>query len=70
MKDPLKWNDLSKILSGRILYLVGMMGSGKSATGPHLAQKLAYGFVDSDKVIEQACGESIAMIFEKDGEQG
>ena len=61
---------LKQRLGGRNLYLVGMMGSGKSATGSHLAQKLAYGFVDSDKVIEQACGESIAMIFEKDGEQG
>ena len=49
---------LRQKLGGRNLYLVGMMGSGKSSTGPHLAKELAYGFVDSDKVIEQACKES------------
>ena len=33
-------------------------------------KELAYGFVDSDKVIEQACGESISTIFAKEGELG
>ncbi len=61
---------LKQRLGGRNLYLVGMMGSGKSSTGPHLAKELAYGFVDSDKVIEQACGESISTIFAKEGELG
>ena len=61
---------LKQRLGGRSLYLVGMMGSGKSSTGPHLAKELVYGFVDSDKVIEQACGESISTIFAKEGELG
>jgi len=61
---------LKQRLGGRNLYLVGMMASGKSCTGPYLAQQLAYGFVDSDKVIEEVSGESIPMIFEKDGEKG
>ena len=61
---------LKQRLGGRNLYLVGMMGSGKSSTGPHLAKALAYGFIDSDKVIEQVCGESISMIFENEGELG
>ena len=61
---------LKQRLSGRNLYLVGMMGSGKSSTGPYLAKELEYRFVDSDKVIEQVYGESISRIFEKDGEQG
>ena len=61
---------LKQRLGGCNLYLIGMMGSGKSSTGPYLAKELAYGFVDSDKVIEQACGESISMIFSKEGELG
>ena len=61
---------LKKRLGGRNLYLIGMMGSGKSRTGPHLAKSMDYGFVDSDKVIEQVCGQPISKIFETDGEQG
>ena len=61
---------LKQRLGGRNLYLIGMMGSGKSSTGPHLAKELAYGFVDSDQVIEQVVETSIPMIFEKDGEEG
>ena len=61
---------LKKRLQGRNLYLVGMMGSGKSSTGPHLAKELSYSFVDSDKVIEQVCGHPIPMIFDKEGEEG
>ena len=37
---------LKQRLGGRNLYLVGMMGSGKSSTGPYLADELSYGFVD------------------------
>ena len=57
-------------LGGRNLYLVGMMGSGKSSSGRPLAQQLGYGFVDADPVIEQAAGCTIAEIFERDGEAG
>ena len=45
-------------LGGRNLYLVGMMGSGKSSSGRPLAQALGYGFVDADAVIEQVAGRS------------
>ena len=61
---------LKKRLSGRSLYLVGMMGSGKTSTGRPLAERLGYGFVDADAVIEQAAGCSIPEIFEQDGEAG
>ena len=60
---------LRKSLCGRNLYLVGMMGSGKSCTGPYLAKELSYSFVDSDKVIEEVCGLSIPEIFKRDGEE-
>ena len=61
---------LRQRLSGRSLYLVGMMGSGKTSTGRPLAEQLGYGFVDADAVIEQAAGCTIAEIFERDGEEG
>ena len=68
MKDHINTNELSKILSGRIIYLVGMMGSGKSKTGPYLAKSLGYRFVDQDDVIEQVAKLSIAEIFQEEGE--
>ena len=57
-------------LGGRNLYLIGMMGSGKSSTGRPLAQRLGYGFVDADGVVEALAGRPIPQIFETDGEQG
>ena len=61
---------LKQRLAGRSLYLVGMMGSGKTSTGRPLAERLGYGFVDADAVIEQAAGCSIPEIFDRDGEAG
>ena len=61
---------LKQRLGGRSIYLVGMMGSGKTSTGRPLAERLGYGFVDADAVIEQAAGCSIPEIFERDGEAG
>ena len=61
---------LKQRLGGRSLYLVGMMGSGKTSTGRPLAERLGYGFVDADAVIEQAAGCSIPEIFDQDGEAG
>ena len=61
---------LKQRLGGRSLYLVGIMGSGKTSTGRPLAERLGYGFVDADAVIKQAAGCSIPEIFERDGEAG
>ena len=61
---------LKQRLSGRSLYLVGMMGSGKTSTGRPLAERLGYGFVDADAVVEQAAGCTIPEIFENEGEPG
>ncbi|KJZ20091.1 shikimate kinase [Loktanella sp. S4079] len=52
----------------RTVVLVGMMGSGKSAIGRALAERLGVPFVDSDAAIEAAAAQSIAEIFERDGE--
>jgi len=59
---------LKEKLGGRNIFLIGMMGSGKSKTGPDLAKIINYAFVDTDDVIEKASKQSIADIFEKDGE--
>ena len=59
---------LKEKLGGRNIFLIGMMGSGKSRTGPDLAKMINYAFVDTDDVIEKASKLSISDIFEKDGE--
>ena len=60
---------LKEKLGGRNIFLIGMMGSGKSQTGPVLAKMINYAFVDTDDVIEKASKQSISSIFEKDGEK-
>lgn len=52
------------------IFLVGPMGSGKSAVGRRLARDLGLEFIDSDTVIEERTGVDIAYIFEKEGEDG
>jgi len=51
------------------IYLLGLMGSGKTTAGKKLAKKLNYKFVDLDDVIVDKCGCSIAEYFEKKGEE-
>ena len=68
MTDQLTHKTLKEKLGGRNIFLIGMMGSGKSQTGPDLAKMINYAFVDTDDVIEKASKQSIADIFEKDGE--
>ncbi|NDG22650.1 MAG: shikimate kinase [Synechococcaceae bacterium WBB_10_009] len=59
---------LRQRLEGLNLYLVGMMGSGKSTAGRHLAQQLGYRFLDADTSVEQVAGRPIPEIFATDGE--
>ena len=60
---------LLKINNKSNISLCGMMGSGKSAIGKILANKLNYNFIDADKMIEIDVGKTIKKIFEEDGEQ-
>ena len=46
------------------------MGSGKSAVGSWLAQRLKREFADSDRYIEEQTGVDIALIFDIEGEEG
>jgi shikimate kinase len=50
------------------IYLVGMMGVGKSTVGALLARRLERAFVDTDQEVERVAGRTIAEIFESDGE--
>ncbi|MDX2231167.1 MAG: shikimate kinase [Leptolyngbyaceae cyanobacterium bins.349] len=57
-------------LQGLNLYLIGMMGSGKTTVGQQLAQRLGYQFFDTDAVVEQVAGQSIQDLFAELGEAG
>jgi shikimate kinase len=63
-------SDLRQRLEGLNLYLVGMMGSGKSSAGRHLAQQLGYRFLDADTSLEQVAGRPIPELFATEGEEG
>lgn len=59
---------LAQRLMGCNLYLVGMMGSGKSTAGRPLSTALGYRFIDADETLERAAGCSIPEIFAREGE--
>jgi shikimate kinase len=56
------------MLGQRNVYLIGPMGSGKTAVGRRLATLLGLQFIDSDAEIEKRTGVDIRYIFEKEGE--
>ncbi len=51
------------------IYLIGMMGSGKSTLGKELANRLGYKFIDMDHYIEEKCCKFIDEIFRDYGEE-
>jgi shikimate kinase len=52
------------------IFLVGLMGAGKTTVGRHLAKHYGKAFRDSDHEIEARCGVKIPVIFELEGEAG
>jgi 3-dehydroquinate synthase len=54
---------------GGNIFLVGLMGAGKTTVGRALAKRLNKRFIDSDHEIEARTGASIPLIFEIEGEQ-
>ncbi|KAJ0039980.1 hypothetical protein Pint_26918 [Pistacia integerrima] len=64
-----KSQEIEQYLDGRCIYLVGMMGSGKTTVGKVLSGVLGYSFFDCDTLIEQAVGgTTVAEIFKLYGE--
>jgi shikimate kinase len=51
------------------LFLVGLMGAGKSTLGRQIARRLGLAFVDADVELERRLGVSIPTIFEIEGEK-
>ena len=51
------------------IFLLGFMGSGKSAAGRILAEKLKLEFMDFDRYVEKETGRTVAVIFETEGEE-
>ena len=50
------------------IVLIGFMGSGKSTVGRMLARQLRFRFLDTDKLVEERAGMTIAGIFAQHGE--
>jgi shikimate kinase len=67
--EPYNAADTADDMSGNI-FLVGMMGAGKTTIGKFLANFLNKTFVDSDREIQKRTGVSIPVIFEIEGEAG
>ncbi len=53
-----------------ILWLIGMMGSGKSTVAVRTASRLGVDSIDTDEMVERAAGMSIAEIWTRSGESG
>jgi shikimate kinase len=60
---------MQKLLQGINIFLIGMMGSGKSTVGQVLASRLNYRFFDTDVLIERVTQQTIKEIFDSEGEE-
>jgi shikimate kinase len=67
--NPLSDVTEKHLLKGVNLYLVGMMGAGKTTIGRILAKRLKYRFFDTDAMIEQLTGKSVSEVFAESGEE-
>ena len=56
--------------SGRNIFLIGPMGSGKTTIGKQLAKKFGLDFYDCDHELEKLTGASVNLIFDLEGEAG
>src|SRR5690554_5033001 len=69
---PLSSTDLQQLLrpDQKPIFLVGMMGAGKTTLGRQLARHLKRDFFDLDHELEARCGVPVATIFDIEGEEG
>ena len=61
--------DLKDFKNSNLIFLVGLMGCGKTTIGQLLAEKLHYEFVDTDDLIVQNYQQDINTIFHEKGEK-
>lgn len=52
------------------IFLIGLMGAGKTTIGRLLSREMKRPFYDSDRVIEEQTGADIPLIFDLEGEEG
>ena len=69
-RDDQEQNSHSVASFAGSIFLVGMMGAGKTSVGKLLARHLGKTFHDSDHLIETRTGVKISVIFELEGEDG
>lgn len=60
---------MTHLLKGLSVFLIGMMGTGKTTVGQELAKRLNYRFFDSDVLIERVTNQTINEIFATEGEE-
>lgn len=60
---------MNVITPGRNLVLIGLMGAGKSTVGRLLAERLNRPFADTDAIVEEEAGLSVAEVFAQHGER-
>lgn len=51
------------------IWLIGMMGSGKTSAGEIAARNLGVPFMDTDRIVEQRTGESVTSLWSASGEE-
>jgi shikimate kinase len=61
--------EMQELLRGINIFLIGMMGIGKTTVGKLLAQELGYRFFDTDVLIERVTQQPINKIFASIGEE-
>tara|TARA_B100000795_G_scaffold269318_1_gene258359 strand:- start:2207 stop:2731 length:525 start_codon:yes stop_codon:yes gene_type:complete len=59
-----------KLKQAKNIFLIGLMGSGKTTIGKLLSKNLNKDFYDSDHVVEEKTGVKVPLIFEYEGELG
>ena len=63
-------NDKAALPFDAPIFLVGMMGAGKTTIGRALAKLLGREFIDLDHELEARCGVRVSLIFDIEGEEG
>lgn len=51
------------------IFIVGFLGAGKSTLARNLGRMFNRRFVDTDRIVERRCGQSVTQIFESEGER-